>query len=84
MNNIKILFTNGDITETRINGTDKEVITFYNENNFLRGKEEKQIESIRFTKRGQETGFQGCKESNIIYNFEYNKQAECYLCNYFM
>lgn len=56
MKYIKVNFTNGDYTETRINGTDKEIIQHYNTNNFFSSDE--QVKSIEIL------------DTNIIYDFK--------------
>ena len=50
MKNIKITFVNGDSMTTLINGTEEEIINYYNNNNFYgyNSEEYNQIKEIEF------------------------------------
>lgn len=78
---IKIEKIDGEIINTRINGTDKEIINFYNDNNFLGSfsNEYTQIKQLTIITEGKDTNLTGCIRSNKVYPFSYNKKAECYL-----
>lgn len=82
MTTIKITKLNGEVYHTRINGTEKEIIEFYNTNNFLAGtdnKEKEQVKEIEFNYNEDQTGLIGCKGRKIIYIFEYIEKLDCYL-----
>lgn len=82
MKNIKVIKTNGDYFFTKINGTEDEIIEHYNESNFLGScdnEEYSQVKQVTIILKGKETGFVGCKQRDIIYNFEYDDKAQCYL-----
>ena len=50
MKNIKITFVNGDSMTTLINGTEEEIISYYNNNNFYgyNSEEYDQVKEIEF------------------------------------
>ena len=77
MKNIKLVYVNGDYTYTRINGTEEEIIEFYNFNNMTNGDINTQIKEIEV--EADTVGFTGCSARTIVYPFNYNKASECYL-----
>ena len=77
MKNIKLVYVNGDYTYTRINGTEKEIIEFYNFNNMTNDDFATQITEIEI--EADTVGFTGCSARTIVYPFNYNKSSECYL-----
>ena len=77
MKNIKLVYVDGDYTYTRINGTEKEIIDFYNFNNITNGDINTQIKEIEM--EVDPVGFTGCSARTIVYPFNYNKSSECYL-----
>ena len=79
MKNIKLVYVNGDYTYTRINGTEKEIIQFYNFNNMTNGNINTQIKEIEI--EAYTEGFIGCSARKLIYLFNYNESAKCYLYN---
>ena len=79
MKNIKLSYVNGDYTYTRINGTEEEIIDFYNFNNMTNGDINTQIKEIEI--EADPVGFTGCSSRTIVYPFTYNKSAKCYLYN---
>ena len=79
MKNIKLVYVNGDYTYTRINGTDKEIIDFYNFNNMTNGDINTQIKEIEI--EADPVGFFGCSARIIVYPFNYNESSKCYLYN---
>lgn len=74
---IKVTKVNGDFYYTKINGSEKEIINHFNDNNFLLNDLENQVKEIEFT--SDEYLFAGEKERKIIYNFIYDDKADCYL-----
>jgi len=78
MKDIKVIKTNGDYFFTKINGTEEDIINHYNDNNFLSSNDD-QIKEVTIILKGKETGFPGCKQRDIIYQFTYNDKAQCYL-----
>ena len=79
MKNIKLVYVNGDYTYTRINGSDEEIIDFYNFNNMTNGDINTQIKEIEI--EANPVGFIGCSARTIIYPFNYDESAKCYLYN---
>ena len=79
MKNIKLVYVNGDYTYTRINGTEKEIIDFYNFNNMTNGDTNTQIKEIEI--EANAVGFVGCSARTIVYPFTYNEFSKCYLYN---
>ena len=79
MKNIKLVKVNGDYTYTRINGTDKEIIDFYNFNNMTNDDINTQIKEIEI--EVDPVGFIGCSARIIVYPFIYDESYECYLYN---
>ena len=79
MKNIKLSYVNGDYTYTRINGTEKEIIDFYNFNNMTNGDINTQIKEIEI--EVDPVGFIGCSARIIVYPFNYNESSKCYLYN---
>ena len=77
MKNIKLVYVNGDYTYTRINGTDEEIIDFYNFNNMTNGDINTQIKEIEI--EADTDGVTGCSSRTIVYPFIYDKASECYL-----
>ena len=77
MKNIKLVYVNGDYTYTRINGTEEEIIDFYNFNNMTNGDINTQIKEIEL--EADTVGFPGCSARTIVYPFNYNETSECYL-----
>ena len=77
MKNIKLSYVNGDYTYTRINGTEEEIIDFYNFNNMTNGDINTQIKEIEI--EADTVGFPGCSSRTIVYPFNYNEASECYL-----
>lgn len=78
MKEVKVIKTNGDYFYTKINGTEEDIINHYNDNNFL-SSNDNQIKEVTIILKGKETGFPGCKQRDIIYQFTYNDKAQCYL-----
>ena len=79
MKNIKLVYVNGDYTYTRINGSDEEIIDFYNFNNMTNGDINTQIKEIEI--EADTVGFIGCSARKLIYLFNYDESAKCYLYN---
>ena len=81
MKNIKLVYVNGDYTYTRINGTEKEIIDFYNFNNMTNDDITTQIKEIEI--EADPVGFVGvgCSARTIVYPFNYNESSKCYLYN---
>lgn len=79
MKNIKLVQVNGDYTYTRINGSDEEIIDFYNFNNMTNGDINTQIKEIEI--EADTVGFAGCSARIIVYPFVYDESAKCYLYN---
>ena len=79
MKNIKLVYVNGDYTYTRINGTEEEIIDFYNFNNMTNGDINTQIKEIEI--EADTVNFIGCSARKLIYLFNYDESAECYLYN---
>ena len=79
MKNIKLVYVNGDYTYTRINGTEKEIIDFYNFNNMTNDDINTQVKEIEI--EADPVGFTGCSARTVVYPFTYNKSSECYLYN---
>nr|DAO57251.1 MAG TPA: hypothetical protein [Caudoviricetes sp.] len=77
MKNIKLVYVNGDYTYTRINGTEEEIIDYYNFNNVTNGDIDTQVKEIEI--EADPVGFTGCSARTIIYPFTYNEASECYL-----
>ena len=77
MKNIKLSYVNGDYTYTRINGTEEEIIEFYNFNNMTNGDINTQIKEIEV--EADTVGFTGCSARTIVYPFNYNETSKCYL-----
>ena len=77
MKNIKLVYVNGDYTYTRINGTEEEIIDFYNFNNMTNGDINTQIKEIEI--ETDTVGFAGCSSRTIVYPFSYNGTSKCYL-----
>ena len=77
MKNIKLVYVDGDYTYTRINGTEEEIIDFYNFNNMTNGDIDTQIKEIEM--EADTVGFTGCSSRTIVYPFNYNESSECYL-----
>ena len=77
MKNIKLVYVNGDYTYTRINGSDEEIIDFYNFNNMTNGDINTQIKEIEM--EADTVGFPGCSARTIVYPFNYNETSKCYL-----
>ena len=75
--NIKLTLLNNDTIHTKINGTEKDIIKYYNDNNFLSSNKDTQIKEIEI--ESSTLGLTGCKSRTIIYIFEYDYKAECYL-----
>lgn len=72
MKTIKLTFTDNDILNTKINGTEKEIITHYKENNFFNwcsNSNNKQVKGIEFLEGLDKENLTGCKEVNISYVF---------------
>lgn len=74
---IKVTKVNGDFYYTKINGSEKEIINYYNDSNFLSSDLDNQVKEIEFN--SNECLFEGEKARKVIYNFEYDNKAECYL-----
>lgn len=73
---IKILKANNDYFTTRINGTEKEIIEYYNEYNLLCDNVENiQIKEIEF--KYNDSGFSGLMERRVIYNFMFDSKLNC-------
>ena len=79
MMNIKLVYVNGDYTYTRINGSDEEIIDFYNFNNMTNDDISTQIKDIEI--EADTVGFVGCSARTIVYPFNYNESSKCYLYN---
>ena len=77
MKNIKLVYVDGDYTYTRTNGTEEEIIDFYNFNNMTNDDINTQIKEIEM--EVEPVGFTGCSARTIVYPFNYNKSSECYL-----
>ena len=77
MKNIKLVYVNDDYTYTRINGSDEEIIDFYNFNNMTNGDINTQIKEIEI--EADTVGFTGCSARTIVYPFSYNESSKCYL-----
>ena len=76
MTNIKLIYVNGDYTYTGINGTEKEIIDFYNFNNMLNTNIDTQIKEIEI--EANPVGLIGCRARTIVYPFVYDESAKCY------
>ena len=76
MKNIKLVYVDGDYTYTRINGTEEEIIEFYNFNNMTNGDINTQIKEIEV--ETDPVGFTGCSARTIVYPFNYNELYKCY------
>ena len=79
MTNIKLIYVNSDYTYTRVNGTEEEIIDFYNFNNMTNSDTSTQIKEIEI--EVDPVGFVGCSARTIIYPFNYDESAKCYLYN---
>ena len=79
MKNIKIIYVNSDYTYTRINGTEKEIIDFYNFNNMMKADIDKQVKAIEI--EANSAGLIGCSARTVVYPFSYCKSAKCYQYN---
>ena len=77
MKNIKLVYVDGDYTYTRINGTEEEIIDYYNFNNMTNDDINTQIKEIEM--EADPVGFTGCSARTIVYPFNYNKSSKCYL-----
>lgn len=83
-----ILTTKGGNTiTTQFNAecSEQEVINFYNDNNFFSSLsedycEDEQVVNVVIVLTGLDTGFTGCSERQIEYDFKFNEYAQCYLC----
>lgn len=77
---IKFNYVDGSVGYTDVTGTDKEIINYYNDSNFLGSFSEEyvQINSIEIPVFESEL-LPGQKAGTRIYMFEYNQKAECYL-----
>ena len=53
MQSIKLYFADGDNTDTRVNGTDEEIVNHYEENNFLEKDSSKRVIYIGFYDTGK-------------------------------
>ena len=80
MTNIKLIYVNSDYTYTRVNGTEEEIIDFYNFNNMTNSDTSTQIKEIEI-EVDHPVGFVGCSARTIIYPFNYDESAKCYLYN---
>jgi|GEM_PF-3146701 len=72
MKTIKLTFTDNDTLNTRINGTENEIITHYKENNFFNwcsNNNNKQVKEIEFLEGLNKEKLTGCKEVNTSYVF---------------
>ena len=79
MTNIKLIYVNSDYTYTRVNGTEEEIIDFYNFNNMTNSDTSTQIKEIEI--EVDPVGFVGCSARTIVYPFNYDESAKCYLYN---
>ena len=79
MKNIKIIYVNGDYTYTRINGTEKEIVDFYNFNNMMMADIDKQVKAIEI--EVDPVTLIGCSARTVVYPFSYEESAKCYLYN---
>ena len=79
MTYIKLIYVNSDYTYTRVNGTEEEIIDFYNFNNMTNSDTSTQIKEIEI--EVDPVGFVGCSARTIIYPFNYDESAKCYLYN---
>ena len=77
MRNIKLTLVNGDVINTKINGTEQDIINHYNDCNFLLNNKDEQVKEIEI--EGNTQGLIGCSKRTIIYPFTYNQKAQCYL-----
>ena len=77
MKNINLVYVDGDYTYTRINGTEKEIIDFYNFNNMTTDDINTQIKEIE--READTVGLTGCSARTIVYPFNYNESSKCYL-----
>ena len=77
MRNIKLTLVNGNIINTRINGTAQEIINYYNDNNFLSNNKDEQVKEIELEENS--TSLIGCIKRTVVYLFTYDTQANCYL-----
>ena len=73
---IKVTLVNKDSFYTKINGSDNDILNYYNDSNFLNDDKETQVKEIEIIKKGS---FPGEKENKVIYNFIYDSKAECFL-----
>ena len=73
---IKVTLVNKDTFYTKVNGSDNEILNYYNDSNFLNDDKETQVKEIEIIKKGS---FPGEKENRVIYNFMYDPKAECFL-----
>ena len=73
---IKVTLVNKDSFYTKINGSDNDILNYYNDSNFLNDDKETQVKEIEIVKKGS---FPGEKENRVIYNFIYDSKAECFL-----
>lgn len=78
--NILINYVNGNKAHTDINGSDREIVAYYNDNNFLGAfsNEYVQIKSISIPVAQNEL-LAGQRAGTREYIFNYDDKAECYL-----
>lgn len=83
MKKIKLIFVNSDTIETKINGTEKEIINHYNDINFFNScSNEKEIKNKQIKEieiEANPVDLLGCIASTIVYPFKYDNKAQCYL-----
>lgn len=58
-------------------GSNETIVNNANYLNTIR-EEEKQIVKMNIIRTGKDTGFVGCKERNIEYEFKYDEKKKCY------
>lgn len=76
---IKVTFEDGDFLYTKINGSEMEIINYYNDNNFLASCSDENKQVIEIGIEINPVGFIGCSARTIVYPFTYNESAKCYL-----
>ncbi len=76
---VKVIITDkdGTISEGNLYQTDEKIIENTNFINSIRPNN-KQIVKLNIIRTGKDTGFPGCKERNIEYEFKYDEKKKCY------
>lgn len=77
---VKVIITNrdGNISEGNLYETDEKIIENANFINSIRPYNQ-QIVKLNIIRTGKDTGFVGCKERNIEYEFKYDENKRQYV-----